>query len=75
MTDVKLNQLRQVLLSYRGGTPMHMIFESEHGRARLPLGEDYFINPTPQLAHRINEVFNKNAVKFIVDGRVEDVRA
>jgi DNA polymerase-3 subunit alpha len=75
LTDVKLNQLRQVLLSYRGGTPMHMIFESEHGRARLPLGEDYFINPTPQLAHRINEVFNKNAVKFIVDGRVEDVRA
>lgn len=75
LTDVKLNQLRQVLLSYRGGTPLHMIFESSHGRARLPLGDDYMINPTPQLAHRINEVFNKSAVKFIIDGRVEDVRA
>lgn len=74
LSEVKLNQLRQVLLSYRGGTPLHMIFESVHGRARLPLGDDYMINPTPQLAHRINEVFNKNAVKFIIDGRVEDVR-
>ncbi len=75
LTDVKLNQLRQVLLSYRGTIPIHMIFESEHGRARLPLGDEFLINPTPQLAHRINEVFNKNTVKFIVDGKLEDVRA
>lgn len=75
LTEVKLNQLRQVLLSYRGGTPMHMIFESEYGRARLPLGDEFLINPTPQLAHRINEVFNRNSVKFIIDGRVEDVQS
>jgi DNA polymerase-3 subunit alpha len=75
LTELKLNQLRQVLLSYRGSTPLHMIFESEYGRARLPLGDEYLINPSPQLAHRINEVFNKNTVKFIVDGKVEEIRA
>jgi DNA polymerase-3 subunit alpha len=72
LTEMKLSKLRQVLLSYRGSTPMHMIFESEKGRARLPLGEQYLINPTPQMAHQINEVFNKQAVKFIIDGRLED---
>ncbi len=73
LNEVKLNQLRQVLLSYRGTTPLHMIFEAQDGKARLPLGDDYLINPTPQLAHRINEVFNRNSVKFIIDGRLEDV--
>lgn len=72
LTEIKLNKLRQVLLSYRGSTPMHMIFESSEGRARLPLGEQFLINPTPQMAHQINEVFNKDAVKFIIDGRLED---
>ncbi len=72
LTEIKLNKLRQVLLSYRGSTPMHMIFESTEGRARLPLGEQFLINPTPQMAHQINEVFNRDAVKFIIDGRLED---
>lgn len=75
LTEMKLNKLRQVLLSYRGSTPMHMIFESSEGRARLPLGEQYLINPTPQMAHQINEVFNKDVIKFIIDGRLEDIRA
>jgi DNA polymerase-3 subunit alpha len=73
LTELKLNKLRQVLLSYRGSTPLHMVIESNEGRARLPLGENFMINPTPQLAHQINEVFHKDSVKFIIDGRVEDV--
>jgi DNA polymerase-3 subunit alpha len=50
-----------------------MIFENEVGRARLPLGEEFLVNPTPQMAAKINEVFQKNSVKFIIDGKVEDV--
>lgn len=73
LTEIKLNKLRQVLLSYRGSIPMHMIFEGPGGRARLPLGEEFLINPTPQMAHQINEVFNRDAVKFIIDGKLEDV--
>lgn len=73
LSEIKLNKLRQVLLSYRGSTPLHMVIESTEGRARLPLGENFMINPTPQLAHQINEVFHKDSVKFIIDGRVEDV--
>lgn len=73
LTEMKLNKLRQVLLSYRGSTPMHMIFEGPGGKARLPLGEEFLINPTPQMAHQINEVFSRDAVKFIIDGKLEDV--
>lgn len=72
LTEMKLGKLRQVLLSYRGSTPMHLILESTEGRARLPLGDQFLINPTPQMAHQINEVFNKDAVRFIIDGRLED---
>ncbi|MFZ4714549.1 MAG: DNA polymerase III subunit alpha [Bacteriovoracaceae bacterium] len=68
-----LSKVKNVLLSYRGSVPAHMIFENEVGRARLPLGEEFLVNPTPQMAAKINEVFQKNSVKFIVDGKVEDV--
>ena len=68
-----LSKLKNVLLSYRGSVPAHMIFENEVGRARLPLGEEFLVNPTPQMAAKINEVFQKNSVKFIIDGKVEDV--
>ncbi len=73
LSEVKLNKLRQVLLSYRGSTPLYLVMESTEGRARLPLGDNFLINPTPQLAHQINEVFHRDSVKFIIDGRVEDV--
>lgn len=75
LTELKLSKLRQVLLSYRGSIPMHLILESAEARARLPLGEQYLINPTPQMAHQVNEVFNKDTVKFIIDGKVEEVHA
>ncbi|MDD0853672.1 DNA polymerase III subunit alpha [Halobacteriovorax sp. GB3] len=71
--EYKLESLKRVLLSYRGSVPMHIIFEHENGRARLPLGEDYLVNPTPKLAAKVNEVLNENGVKFIVDGRLEDI--
>lgn len=69
----RLEQLKRVLLSYRGSVPMHIIFEHADGRARLPLGEDFLVNPTPQMAAKINELFDESSVKFIVDGRLEDV--
>lgn len=68
----KLNKLLQVLLSYRGSVPTHIIFEGQKGKARMPLGENFLVNPTPQMAAKINDIFNSNAVKFIVDGRLED---
>lgn len=70
----RLNRLKQVVLSYRGSTPLHLVFDSLQGRARLPLGEDYLVNPTPQMAAKINEVFDRNSVQFIVDGKLEDVQ-
>jgi len=73
LSEFKLNKLRQVLLSYRGGIPAHMIFSGPGGRARINLGEDYMINPTPQMAHHVNEIFNRDSIKFIIDGKLEDV--
>lgn len=68
----RLNRLKQVVLSYRGSTPLHLVFDSNTGRARLPLGEDFLVNPTPQMAAKINEVFDRNSVQFIVDGKLEE---
>lgn len=72
LTEIKLDRFKQVLLSYRGSVPAHVIFSADDGRARLPLGQDFLVNPTPQMAARVNELFNGNSVQFIVDGRVED---
>lgn len=71
----RLERFKQVVLSYRGSVPLHIIFENDLGRARMPLGEDFLVNPTPQMAAKINEIFNRNSVQFVVDGRLEEVAA
>jgi DNA polymerase III subunit alpha len=68
----KLHRLKETILSYKGSVPCHIVFDNEDGRARLPLGEGFLVNPVPQLAAKINQIFNENSVKFIVDGRLED---
>jgi DNA polymerase-3 subunit alpha len=72
LISTKLERFKQVLLSYRGSVPAHVIFENEKAKARLPLGDDFLVNPTPQMAAKINEVFNRNSVQFVVDGKLED---
>tara|TARA_R110002072_G_scaffold64203_2_gene159247 strand:+ start:87464 stop:91063 length:3600 start_codon:yes stop_codon:yes gene_type:complete len=72
LNSQRLERFRQVLLSYRGSVPAHVIFESVQGKARMPLGEDFKVNPTPQMAAKINEVFNSDSVQFVVDGKLEE---
>lgn len=69
-----LQKFKQIVLSYRGSVPLHMIFENSFGRARLALGGEYLVNPTPQMAARVNDLFQSNSVKFVVDGRLEEGR-
>ena len=77
INEYTLPKLKQVLLSFRGSVPAHIVFESEHGRAKMDLNENYLINPTPQMAARVNELLNDNCVNYIVDGNLEapEVRA
>lgn len=72
LNPTRLERFRQVLLSYRGSVPSHVIFEGSEGKARMKLGQDFMVNPTPQMAAKINEIFNTNAVQFIVDGKLHD---
>ena len=70
-----LARLRKVLLSYRGTVPIQMIMETGDGQAHLPLGEDFLVNPSPQMAVQVNEIFNGNSVQFILNGeRPEGLR-
>lgn len=75
LPPVKLERFKHVLLSYRGSVPAHVIFEGSLGKARMPLGDEFLVNPTPQMAAKINEVFNTNSVQFVVDGKLEDGEA
>jgi DNA polymerase III subunit alpha len=71
----KLEKFKQVILSYRGSVPLHLIVKSEGARGRMTLGDHFLVNPTPQMAAQINELFKNNAVQFIVDGKVSEVSA
>ena len=71
LNDYSLSKLKQVLLSYRGSVPTHLIMESDEGRAKLDLGNNFLVNPTPKMAAKVNEILNYNSVQFIVDGKVE----
>jgi len=69
----RIDRLKQILLGYRGSVPLHLVFENDLGRARIPLGESFLVNPTPQMAAKVNEILDDNAVRFVVDGRLEEV--
>ncbi len=73
----QVDQMKQILMSYRGPTPIQIILKGQAGRraarARMNLGENFLINATPQMASKINSLFKGNVVQFIVDGKLEDV--
>lgn len=73
LNESRLKRFKQVLLSYRGSVPLHMIVVHDQDKVRMPFGQDFLVNPTPQLAAKINEVFQGNSVQFVVDGKLEDV--
>ena len=69
-----LTQLKQIVLSYRGSVPVHFIFETSEGRARMQLDDTFMVSPSPQMAAKLNELLNTNSVSFIIDGKVEELR-
>ena len=68
-----LIQLKQIVLSYRGSVPVHFIFETPEGRARMQLDDTFLVSPSPQMAAKLNELLNTNSVSFIIDGKVEEL--
>ncbi|MBT7768192.1 MAG: DNA polymerase III subunit alpha, partial [Bdellovibrionales bacterium] len=67
LSNRKLERLKEVILSYRGTVPIQLVFDNGVGRARMPLTSEYLISATPQMAARVNELLQRDAVKFIVD--------
>ncbi len=70
-----LGQMRQILLSYRGSIPVHFIFDTPEGRARLPLSDNYLVTPSPQMVAKINELLNTNSVSLIIKDKAEEFRS
>lgn len=70
MNGVKLKQCKDILQEYKGHVPVHFIFETTEGRARLLLGENFLVDPRPQLTEKMNGVFQENCVKLIIDGKI-----
>lgn len=74
LNSYSLLQMKQILLSYRGSVPIHFIFETSDGKARMSLDDNFLVSPSPQMAAKLNELLNSNSVSFIIDGKVEEVR-
>jgi DNA polymerase-3 subunit alpha len=74
LNSYSLMQMKTILLSYRGSVPLHFIFETTEGKARMSLDDNFLVSPSPQMAAKINELLNTNSVSFIIDGKVEEVR-
>jgi DNA polymerase-3 subunit alpha len=71
LNSYSLGQMKQILLSYRGAVPIHFIFDTVEGKARMQLDENFMVSPSPQMAAKLNEILNGGSVSFIIDGKVE----
>ena len=68
-----LARFKEALLRHRGTVPVHIIFQdAQKGRARMALGNDYLIGPTPAFAAEINEILRGNSVRFIINGQIKE---
>ncbi|MCB9091132.1 MAG: DNA polymerase III subunit alpha [Halobacteriovoraceae bacterium] len=66
--DKKLQELKDILLSYRGTVPTELIFTSSKGKGKMELGKGFLVNPQPQLVAKVNELFKNNCVSFVTHG-------
>lgn len=69
LSDKNLDLMKKTLLGYRGQVPVYIIVDHQEGRARIPLGPEYSVMPQARLASGINELFAKNAVQLVVEGK------
>lgn len=65
ITEYTLPKLKQVLLSFRGSVPARIIMKAEEGKVFINLGENFLVNPTHQMASRVNDLLSGNSVEFI----------
>ena len=61
-----MDKFHNILMAHRGSIPAHIVFENKTGKALMPLGENFLLNPTPQMAAKINALFSQNSVQFLV---------
>jgi len=62
----RLKGLKDSILAHPGTKPLILFFQGEEGQARMSLGKDYLVSPSPQLSMKINDVFKTNSVKLII---------
>lgn len=66
-----LEELKQVLWSYKGTVPTQMFLKNDYGEVRLPLGEDFLVTPIPKMIERVNEIFSTNSASIVIDNSRE----
>ena len=66
----QLMRLKQVILGYRGNIPLRFVFENKEGRVHMPLDQNFLVNPTPQLAAKVDDVLQKNSVHFVFNDNI-----
>ena len=69
LNPYQLSEFKKVLSNYRGSVPVYLVIDTNDGKARMPLGDNFLIDPSPKAAAKINELFQNNAVSFIIDGK------
>lgn len=69
LSDKNLEMMKKTILGCRGQVPVYIIVNHEEGKARIPLGPEYTVMPQARLAAGINELFSKNAVQLVVEGK------
>ena len=61
-----LEKFYRILLTHRGSVAAHIVFENKTGKALMPLGKQFLLNPTPKMAAKVNALFSQNSVQFLV---------
>ncbi len=59
-------ELKKILQTFRGTTPIELVFDDGECRAKMNLGEDYYVNPNPKLVSQVNELLKGNCVNFSI---------
>jgi DNA polymerase-3 subunit alpha len=67
-----LERFKEIVMSFKGDIPIHLIFRSPEGRVRMFLGKDFLVRPSSKWVGKVHDIFGENCVRFITNNKMEE---
>jgi DNA polymerase-3 subunit alpha len=67
-----LERFKDIVMSFKGDIPIHLVFKNPEGRVRMFLGKSFLVRPSSKWVGKVHDIFGENCVRFITNNKTEE---